>query len=150
MELVFLILAILAFGFFAFPLYSYFALIGAYSLIFCETTTLFWLVFIALGVLFLLPSFRANFLSRPLVGLIKKNGLLPKISATEEAALQAGTNWVEADFFEGKVDFKKVIAQNITTLTKEEQSFLDNEVNELCEMTTDWEIFQNRDLSPQV
>ena len=72
MELVFLILAILAFGFFAFPLYSYFALIGAYSLIFCETTTLFWLVFIALGVLFLLPSFRANFLSRPLVGLIKK------------------------------------------------------------------------------
>lgn len=150
MELVFLILAILAFGFFAFPLYSYFTLIGAYSLIFCETTTLFWLVFIALGVLFLLPSFRANFLSRPLVGLIKKNGLLPKISVTEEAALQAGTNWVEADFFEGKVDFKKVIAQNITTLTKEEQSFLDNEVNELCEMTTDWEIFQNRDLTPQV
>lgn len=28
--------------------------------------------------------------------------------------------------------------------------FLDNEVNQLCEMTTDWEIFQDRDLRPDV
>ncbi|MGE3593832.1 MAG: acyl-CoA dehydrogenase, partial [Arcobacter sp.] len=66
------------------------------------------------------------------------------------AALQAGTNWVEADFFKAEVNFKAINAQKVTTLTQEEQNFLDNEVNELCNMTTDWEIFQNRDLSPQV
>ena len=55
-----------------------------------------------------------------------------KISQTEQAALQAGTNWVEADFFKAEVKFKAINAQKVTTLTQEEQKFLDNEVNELC------------------
>ena len=38
--------------------------------------------------------------------------------------------------------------KELHVLTDEEQNFLDNEVNQLCEMTTDWEISKNRDLSP--
>lgn len=150
MEALVLLLIILGFGFFSFPLYSYFVAIGFYSVIFFDVGALFWTIFALLAVVLLLPSFRIKLISSKLVNFINKNGLLPKISQTEQAALQAGTNWVEADFFKAEVNFKAINAQKVTTLTQEEQSFLDNEVNELCNMTSDWEIFQNRDLSPEV
>ncbi|MFY9090003.1 acyl-CoA dehydrogenase [Arcobacter aquimarinus] len=150
MEALVLLLIILGFGFFSFPLYSYFIAVGVYSVIFFDVGVLFWTIFAILAVVFLLPSFRIKLISSKLVNFINKNGLLPKISQTEQAALQAGTNWVEADFFKAEVNFKAINAQKVTTLTQEEQNFLDNEVNELCNMTSDWEIFQNRDLSPQV
>ena len=150
MEALILLFIVLVFGFFSFPLYSYFALIAVYSFTFFDVAITFCSIFIVLGAVFLIPSLRLKLISSKLVSFINKKGLLPKISATEEAALQAGTNWVEADFFKAQVNFKEINAQKVTLLTKEEQDFLDNEVNELCEMTTDWEIFQNRDLSPQV
>ena len=150
MEALILLLIILVFGFYSFPLYSYFALVGIYSGIFFDVGPIFWCIFIILGAIFVIPSFRIKIITSKLVSFINKNGLLPKISQTEEAALQAGTNWVEADFFNAKVDFKQINAQKIITLTQEEQDFLDNEVEQLCEMTTDWEIFQARDLRPDV
>lgn len=150
MEALVLLLIVLGFGFFSFPLYSYFIAVGVYSIIFFDVGALFWTIFALLAVVLLLPSFRIKLISSKLVNFINKNGLLPKISQTEQAALQAGTNWVEADFFKAEVNFKAINAQKVTTLTQEEQSFLDNEVNELCNMTSDWEIFQNRDLSPEV
>lgn len=150
MEALVLLLIILGFGFFSFPLYSYFIAVGLYSVIFFDVGALFWTIFALLAVVLLLPSFRIKLISSKLVNFINKNGLLPKISQTEQAALQTGTNWVEADFFKAEVNFKAINAQKVTTLTQEEQSFLDNEVNELCNMTSDWEIFQNRDLSPEV
>ena len=150
MEALVLLLILLGFGFFSFPLFSYFAVIGVYSLIFLDVGIIFWIIFAVLGFVFLVSKNRINLITKKLVNFINKKGLLPKISDTEEAALQAGTNWVEADFFKAEVNFKKISSQRVTTLTKEEQDFLDNEVNQLCEMTTDWEIFQQRDLSPQV
>lgn len=150
MEALILLLVILAFGYFSFPLYSYFVFVGTYALVFCDVGAIFWTLFILTGALFLIPTFRIKFITSKLVNFINKKGLLPKISATEEAALQAGTNWVEADFFKAEVNFKEINAQRITALTDEEEAFLDNEVNQLCEMTTDWEIFQDRDLRPDV
>ena len=150
MEALVLLLILLGFGFFSFPLFSYFAVIGVYSLIFLNVGIIFWVIFAVLGFVFLVSKNRINLITKKLVNFINKKGLLPKISDTEEAALQAGTNWVEADFFKAEVNFKKINSQRITTLTKEEQDFLDNEVNQLCEMTTDWEIFQQRDLSAEV
>ena len=150
MEALVLLLIILVFGFFSFPLFSYFTLIGVYSFVFLDVGIIFWAVFAVLGFVFLISKNRINLITKKLVNFINKKGLLPKISDTEEAALQAGTNWVEADFFKAEVNFKKINSQRITTLTKEEQNFLDNEVNQLCEMTTDWEIFQQRDLSAEV
>ena len=150
MEALVLLLILLVFGFFSFPLFSYFAVTGIYSLIFLDMGIIFWVMFAGLAFIFLVSKNRINLITKKLVNFINKKGLLPKISDTEEAALQAGTNWVEADFFKAEVNFKKISSQRVTTLTKEEQDFLDNEVNQLCEMTTDWEIFQNRDLSAEV
>ena len=125
MEALILLFIVLVFGFFSFPLYSYFALIAVYSFTFCDVGVIFWSIFIVLGAVFLIPSLRLKLISSKLVSFINKKGLLPKISATEEAALQAGTNWVEADFFKAQVNFKEINAQKVTLLTKEEQDFLD-------------------------
>ena len=150
METLAFILILIIFGYFSYPLILWFGFIGGYSLIFFDTNILFWIIFATLAIIFLIPKNRLNLISSPLVKFIMKKGLLPKISATEEAALQAGTNWVEADYFKAEIDFKAIKNEKITKLTNEEKAFLDNEVNELCAMTTDWEIFQDRDLRPDV
>ena len=150
METLAFILILIIFGYFSYPLILWFGFIGVYSLIFFDTNILFWIIFTTLAIIFLIPKNRLNLISSPLVKFIMKKGLLPKISATEEAALQAGTNWVEADYFKAEIDFKAIKNEKITKLTNEEKAFLDNEVNELCAMTTDWEIFQDRDLRPDV
>ncbi|WP_419764539.1 MAG: acyl-CoA dehydrogenase [Arcobacter sp.] len=150
METLAFILILIIFGYFSYPLILWFGFIGAYSLIFFNTSVLFWVVFALLAIVFLIPKNRLNLISTPLVKFIMKKGLLPKISQTEEAALQAGTNWVEADYFKADINFKAIKEEKITKLTQEEKAFLDNEVNELCSMTSDWEIFQDRDLRPDV
>jgi len=65
---------------------------------------------------------------------------LPSMSETERAALEAGTVWIEADLFRGKPNFARLMALPEPTLTREEQSFLDNEVEEACRMVNDWQI----------
>jgi acyl-CoA dehydrogenase len=150
MEALILLLVILVFGFYSFPLYSYFAFIGVYSLVFFDVGIIFWTIFTLIGAILLIQPLRIKYITSKIVNFINKNGLLPKISATEEAALQAGTNWVEADFFKAQVNFKEINSQKVILLTEEEQAFLDNEVKQLCEMTTDWEIFQDRDFRPDV
>lgn len=151
METLILILILLVLGFNAFPIYAYFAIVGVYSLVFFDLGALAWTIYLVIGVIFLIQPLRIKFVTQKLVDLINKKGLMPKISATEEAALQAGTNWIESAYFKGEVNFStEVHEEKITELTEEEQAFLDNEVNELCEMTTDWEIFQKRDFTPEV
>ncbi len=147
--LIFLII-VCALGFYSFPIVYSLIIIGVYSFVFFDISFFLWPFLIAIGVLFSVKQLRMKFITSKIVDLINKQGLMPKISATEEAALQAGTNWVESNFFEAKVDFEAIKNEKITTLTEEEEAFLNNEVNELCEMTTDWEIFQDRDLRPDV
>ncbi|MCJ8327752.1 MAG: acyl-CoA dehydrogenase [Campylobacterales bacterium] len=150
METLIFIIILLVFGFYSYPLYVYFVFVGVYSLIYFDTNILYWLVFGSIALVFLKDSIRLEYISKKIVNFIKKNNLLPKISKTEKEALEAGTNWVESNFFKAEVDFKRIKEEKITVLSEEEQSFLDNEVNTLCEMTSDWEIFQDRDFRPDV
>ena len=46
METLILLFIIFVFGFYSFPLYSYFALVGAYSFIFCDMGIIFWSIFL--------------------------------------------------------------------------------------------------------
>ena len=150
MEIVILLLALLIFGFFSFPLYLWFIFIGMYSLSIFETSFIFWFAYVLLAIIFINKDIRNKYISSFLVKLIKKKNLLPKISQSEKDALEAGTNWVESNFFKAKVNFDDIENEKITILSKEEISFIQNEVNTLCSMTTDWEIFQKRDLSKEV
>ncbi len=150
MDILIFLFIILVLGFFAFPIAYTLIILAVYAFIFFDIPLLMWILLIPAGILISNKQLRIKYISTKLVDFINKKALMPKISATEEAALKAGTNWVESNFFEAKVDFEEIKNEKITILTQEEQSFLDNEVNELCEMTNDWEIFQNRDLRDDV
>ncbi len=74
---------------------------------------------------------------------------VPKLSKTEEEALNAGDTWLEEDIFKGTPDWER-LAQVSTALSAEEQAFVDNETQILCSMINEWEISQTRDLPENV
>lgn len=115
-----------------------------------EPSTLFWLIYLPLNALLLYPPLRRKFITAHLVRLIERKGLMPKISETEKIALRAGTLWIDGEFFSGKPDFRSIFTKPYPKLTDEEQAFLDNEVNTVCAMTNDHQVFQKRDLPPEV
>ncbi|MFL9923109.1 acyl-CoA dehydrogenase [Herbaspirillum lusitanum] len=99
-------------------------------------------------LLIAIPSIRQSLISRPALDLFRK--IMPSMSATERDAIEAGTVWWDADLFSGKPDWKKLFVLSPPRLTTEEQSFLDNEVEQLCAMVSDWDttvVWQ--DLPPQ-
>ena len=150
METLIFIIILLIFAYYNYPKYLWIGFIGIYSALFFDTGIIFWVIFALVAVFVLADNIREKYFTSKLVDMILNKGLMPKISSTEEAALQAGTNWVEADFFKANVNFDAIHNEKVTQLTQEEQNFIDNEVNELCEMVTDWEIFQQRDLPKEV
>ncbi|MET0355215.1 MAG: acyl-CoA dehydrogenase, partial [Cellvibrio sp.] len=94
------------------------------------------------------PALRRAFLTKPVFGILKKT--MPSMSVTEREALEAGTTWWEKDLFSGKPDWNQFAQIGLPQLTAEEQSFLDNEVSELCNMLNEWEIYNTRkDLPPE-
>lgn len=74
---------------------------------------------------------------------------IPKLSKTEEEALNAGDTWLEQDIFTGTPDWDR-LASVATELSEEEQSFIDNETQILCSMVDEWEVSQERDLPVKV
>jgi acyl-CoA dehydrogenase len=106
------------------------------------------IVWLAVTSLFLLKPVRRALISKPLFGAYRK--ILPPMSETERVALEAGTVWWEGQLFGGKPDWKTLLAYPRPQLSAEEQSFLDNEVNELCRLVSDWDTTHvYNDLSPE-
>ncbi|MDN5873782.1 MAG: acyl-CoA dehydrogenase [Sinobacteraceae bacterium] len=77
---------------------------------------------------------------------MQANKVLPSISDTERQALEAGTVWIDGEFFGGNPDFKKILAENYNQLTSEERAFVDGPVEELCAMLKPYEIRRTRQL----
>jgi len=76
--------------------------------------------------------------------------ILPQMSDTERDALEAGTTWWDAELFSGRPQWNKLLELPRPILSEEEQAFLDNEVDQLCEMVNDWDTTQVwQDLPPQ-
>ena len=138
-----------AFAYCGAPLAFYLLAFAFYFLKF-DFSAGFWIVYVALSLVFALPFIRSVVVTKFIVGAIKKLGLLPKISETEKIALTSGTVWVDGQLFSGKPDFKWIFAQKYPHLTKEEQSFLDNEVEEVCKMCVDYDVQRLRDLPANV
>ena len=99
-------------------------------------------------VLNVLPVRRA-LVSNRLLGLFRK--VMPPMSQTEREALEAGSVWWDGELFSGRPDWNKLLAVPAPTLTAEEQRFLDEQVETLCGMVTDWETTNvYKDLPPPV
>ncbi|MBP6727332.1 MAG: acyl-CoA dehydrogenase, partial [Thauera sp.] len=64
----------------------------------------------------------------------------------EKDAIEAGTVWWEGELFRGNPDWDKFGKYPWPKLSEEEQAFLDNEVDELCRLTNDWECTQKQDM----
>ncbi len=103
---------------------------------------------VVLGLLSLTPVRRVA-VAVPAYGLVKS--ILPRVSRTEQEALDAGTVGWDAELFSGKPNWDKLLGIRKVTLTPEEQAFLDGPVNTVCAMIDDWDVRHNRaDLPPEV
>ncbi len=96
-----------------------------------------------------IPDVRMLVLTGPAYSFVKS--ILPRVSRTEQEALDAGTVGWDAELFSGRPDWEKLLSIRKPTLTAEEQAFLDGPVNEVCAMIDDWDVRHNRaDLPPEV
>jgi len=103
---------------------------------------------VILGLLCVTPARRAA-VTGPAYKLVKS--ILPRVSRTEQEALDAGTVGWDAELFSGKPRWDKLLNIRKATLTAEEQAFLDGPVNVVCSMIDDWDTRHNRaDLTPEV
>jgi acyl-CoA dehydrogenase len=73
--------------------------------------------------------------------------ILPKISATEKAALNSGTVSIDGDIFSGYVDVNKLVSKYDAKLKDDEKDFLSNQTDKLCEMIDNDKIEKTQDLT---
>ncbi|MFM2589532.1 acyl-CoA dehydrogenase [Vibrio sp. TBV020] len=94
-------------------------------------------------------SLRRKWVSDPAFKMFKK--VLPPLSSTEKEAMEAGSVWWDGELFSGRPDFTKLHQYPKPTLSAEEQSFMDNELQTLLEMLDDHKIVkEDRDLPEEV
>jgi acyl-CoA dehydrogenase len=92
------------------------------------------LALIALAI----PAVRRAVLVAPAFQMVRK--VLPRVSETEQQALDAGTIGFDAELFGGRPDWEKLRAVAPITLTGEEKAFLDGPTEELCSLINDWQV----------
>lgn len=109
-----------------------------------------WVTFAVIALILNIPPIRQVVITRGFVQAIRAMKLLPNISETERAAIEAGNVWVEGEFFTGKPNFDRILAEPYPEPSPELQAFLDGPVEKVCQMATDWEIYQRKDLPPDV
>ena len=108
--------------------------------------TWLWIVFGVLALVMNLPPLRRALFSGPIMKLLNALKFLPTISPTEQTAIEAGNVWVEGELFSGKPNFKRILNEPYPDLTPDEQAFIDGPVEELCRVTRDWDVFQQKAL----
>jgi acyl-CoA dehydrogenase len=109
-----------------------------------------WVIFGIIALILNIPVIRQTIITSPIIKGIKAFNLLPKISDTERAAIEAGNVWVDGEFFSGKPNFQRINSEPYPRVTPELQAFLDNQVEQVCSMVSDWEIYRRKDLPPEV
>jgi acyl-CoA dehydrogenase len=97
-----------------------------------------WALYLAIFVVLNIKFLRRILITRYILRIFRR--VMPKMSKTEKEALSAGGVGWEGDLFQGKPDWDKLQAIKLTTLTKEEQEFLDGPVESLCGMIDNWAI----------
>jgi acyl-CoA dehydrogenase len=108
-----------------------------------------WLVYIVVCAVSGVPAIRQSLFSAKALTFFRK--VLPAMSQTEKEALDAGTVWWETELFKGKPDWRKLQSIPTPKLTAEEQAFLNGPVNEVCKMTSDFQVTHElADLPPEV
>lgn len=104
---------------------------------------------ILMSIILLVAPLREALIAKPAFNILSK--AMPSISITEKEALEAGTSWWEKELFMGAPDWEKFDQYPYPKLSVEEQSFIDNEVQQLCFMLDEWKIHhKDKNLPPEV
>src|SRR5690606_18739362 len=107
-----------------------------------------WVLFVPFALLNA-TALRRDFLTRRILSLYRR--MLPKMSKTEQDALEAGNVWWDGEIFSGAPDWRKLMSLPPPQLTPEEQACLDGPTEELCRMLDDWQITHELcDMPPEV
>jgi acyl-CoA dehydrogenase len=140
---------VLLIGYIGVPLWVWSLLIGT-SLLLLQSPLFGWIIFTVLAIIFNVPFIRRQLVTSWIIKAIKSLKLLPKISDTEQAAIEAGTVWVEGEFFSGRPDFQRTNREPYPQVTPDIQAFLDEQVEQVCQMASDWDIYSRKDLPPEM
>ena len=109
---------------------------------------LFALIFLLIAVPLNIKPLRKYLISKRIFKLYQKK--LPKLSETEEIALNAGDTWFEESIFRGNPDWNKLHNISKFKLSDEEKQFIKNETNILCQMIDEWNVIQNGNLPEEI
>ena len=97
-----------------------------------------------------LVALQVSVLRLPVSGLVMRTlrsaGAVPQVSETERTAIAAGTVWHDGALFSGRPDLRALHNSPWPGLSPREQAFLDGPVQQVCAMTDDWQVHQQRDL----
>lgn len=100
------------------------------------------------GLLLAYEPWRQKYLTQRIYAAYRR--VMPRMSASEKEALDAGTVWWDGQLFSGKPQWQELLTCGRPTLTPDEQSFLNNEVETVCAMVDDWRLTtQDYDLPPE-
>jgi acyl-CoA dehydrogenase len=110
-----------------------------------EVTTMWVMIslcfFILISILIMLlciTPLRRVFIIKPFLAYLST--ILPPISETEKIVLEAGDMWWEKDLFRGRPDWKALHNIPLSNLTREEETFINDQVEVLCSMLDDFNI----------
>ena len=106
------------------------------------------ILYIVIAVPVNILSVRRAYISKPLLDVFRK--IMPEMSDTEAAALEAGTVWWDGELFSGRPNWHRLLNTPAPKISAEEQAFLDTEVEELCGMLDEWKVTHEwADLPPE-
>ncbi|KAB2940789.1 MAG: acyl-CoA dehydrogenase [Hyphomicrobium sp.] len=152
-----LLAGVLALGMYKAPLWAWAGALAIAALIWSSDAVhgqtglfgfLMWLFVVGFAVL-AIPAVRRAGVAAPIFKFVK--GTLPKVSDTEQQALEAGTVGFDAELFSGTPDWDKLRAIAPVVLTPEEQAFLDGPTEELCRLIDDWQVrHQQREIPDKI
>ena len=96
-----------------------------------------------------ISGIRKLIVTGPAYALVRR--ILPRVSRTEQEALDAGTVGWDADLFSGRPVWSNLLNTRPPTLTRRERDFLNGPVEQVCRMIDDWDTRHNRaDMPPEV
>jgi alkylation response protein AidB-like acyl-CoA dehydrogenase len=100
------------------------------------------------SLVLMVKPLRRALISRWVMVFVKKQ--IPPISATEQAAIDAGDVWWEGELFRGMPNWKSFQSFPLATLTQEEQDFINHQTETLCSKIESWDARQSHSLQQAI
>jgi acyl-CoA dehydrogenase len=108
-----------------------------------------WVGFAVTAIFANSTKFREKYFTEPFIVSLQKK--MPPISSSERDAIDAGDVWWEKDLFCGRPNWKQLLKMPAPSLSVEEENFLKQEVEQLCQLIDDWKVsYELKDLPKEV